>query len=420
MDFPASFHSALGLISLMALAWLLGEDRRRNPLPIAITGLVVQLILAFLLLKLSIFQILFLNFSQGVDALNNATQVGTRFVFGFLAGGEQPYLEKSGTSSFILAFQAFPLVLVISALSALLFHWRILQWIVKGFSWVLQRSLGVGGALGLASAANAFVGMVEAPLLIRPYLATMTRSELFAVMVGGMANIAGTVMVLYATLLKNIIPDAMGHILTASLISVPAAITVARLMIPETGPATGGELTVAEGETAHSAMDAITRGTLDGVTLLTNIVAMLVVLVALVSLLNQGMHLLPEWGGTPLTLQRILGWLLAPLAWLTGIPWSETPIAGALLGTKTALNELLAYLDLATLPPESLSPRSRLVMTYALCGFANLGSLGIMIGGMGTMVPERRPEIVALGVRSIVAGTLASCMTGAVAGLFLP
>jgi CNT family concentrative nucleoside transporter len=262
---------------------------------------------------------------------------------------------------------------------------------------------------------NVFVGMVEAPLFIRPYLGRMTRSELFSVMTCGMANIAGTVMALYATLIGSAVPDAMGHILIASIISLPASITVAKIMIPETDAVTAGEMSSAQ--TAASSMDAVTQGTLQGVELLLNIIAMLVVLVALVTLANLALGLLPEVFGKPLTLQRVMGIVMAPFCWLMGVPWVEASAAGALMGTKTVFNELIAYLDMARLPAGSLSPRSLLIMTYGMCGFANPGSLGIMVGGMGTMAPERRSELVGLGLRSLVSGTLSSCILGCVIGL---
>jgi CNT family concentrative nucleoside transporter len=336
-------------------------------------------------------------------------------VFGYLGGGTLPFEEPYPGASFVLAFQALPLVLVMSALSAVLFYWKVLPRMVRGFAWTLLQTLRVGGTEGLGVAANIFVGMVEAPLLIRPYLARMTRSEIFTVMTCGMATIAGTVMVLYASILGPVIPDVMGHILTASIISAPAAITVAKLMVPETEPLTPGRLTAPE--PARSTMDALTKGTLQGIGLLINIVAMLIVLVAVVHLLNLALGFLPAAAGQPLTLQRILGWIMAPVVFLMGVPWSEAFTAGSLMGTKTVLNELLAYLDMSRLPAGSLSERSLLIMTYAMCGFANPGSLGIMIGGLGTMAPGRRDEIVALGWKSVLAGTLATCMTGAVVGI---
>jgi CNT family concentrative nucleoside transporter len=276
--------------------------------------------------------------------------------------------------------------------------------------------MGVGGAIGLSSAANVFVGMVEAPLVVKPYIRNMSRGELFILMSCGMATVAGTVMALYASILSKVVPDALGHILIASIISTPAAIAISVLMVPlpADAPATQGNLVP---QAATSSMDAITRGTGDGVQLLINIVAMLLVLVALVSLANQVLALLPQVAGAPVTLQRVLGMVMAPLVWIMGIPWAEATSAGALMGTKTVLNELLAYIDLAKLPEGALSPRSRLMMTYALCGFANFGSLGIMIGGLATMAPERRDEIVSLGGKTIVSGTLATCVAGSVVGM---
>jgi CNT family concentrative nucleoside transporter len=385
------------------------------PWRIVIAGALLQIVLAALLLYLPPFKAAFLGLNDALLALERATQAGTTFVFGFLGGGPQPFEERPGASSFVLAFRALPLILVVSAISSLLFYWRVLPAVVRAISVVLEKTMGVGGAVGLSAAANIFVGMVEAPLFVRPYLGEMSRGELFIVMACGMAGIAGTVMVIYAIVLSPVVPDAMGHILSASIISVPAAILIAALMVPPRGIPTSGKLLPPQH--AASAVDAITRGTLDGLALLLSVVAMLIVLVALVSLVNLALGLLPGWGGIPLTLQRMLGWLMAPLVWLAGVPWHEATTAGALMGTKTVLNEFIAYHDMARLPAESLSPRSRLIMTYALCGFANFGSLGILIGGLATMVPERRDEIVALGLRSIVAGTLATLMTGAVVGM---
>jgi CNT family concentrative nucleoside transporter len=410
-------QSLLGLVAFPLIAWLWSENRRRVPVRIVAGGVVLQLVLAALLLRVPVFAGVFEALNRVALSIEEATRAGTTTVFGFLGGGPVPFQESIPGATITLAFRGLPIVLVMSALSALLFYWRVLPLVVRGFSRVLERTLGIGGAEGLGVAANIFVGMVEAPLLVRPYLPAMTRSEIFAVMAAGMATVAGTVMVLYATILGTAIPDAMGHILTASVLSAPASVMIAKLMIPETGALTPGALE-GRGE-ARSAMDAVTRGTLQGIELLLNIVAMIIVLVALVALLNIGLRLLPDAGGAPLTLQRIFGWVMAPVVWLVGVPWSECSTAGALMGTKTVLNEFLAYLDLSRLPAGELSERSRIIMLYAMCGFANPGSVGIMIGGMGAMAPQRRSEIVALGVRSLVAGTLAACMTGAVAGLFI-
>jgi len=404
-----------GLVVFLLLAWAMSENRRRVSVKLIAAGVGAQLLVGLVLLKLPACMQLFLLLNKVVTALGAATTAGTSFVFGYLGGGELPFAESYPGASFILAFRALPLVLVISALSALLFYWRILPLVVQGFSWCLKKTMGVGGAEGLAVSANVFVGMVESPLFVRPYLESMTRSELFTLMTAGMATIAGTVMVLYASILGDLIPGVMGHLLTASIISVPAAVTVAKVMIPETEDSTGGTLE-SPSEVAGS-MDAVTRGTLQGVELLINIVAMLVVLVALVHLLNTLLGLLPDVGDGPLTLQRILGVIMAPVVWIMGVPWAEAATAGGLMGVKIVLNELMAYLELSRLPAGTLGEGSLLIMMYAMCGFANPGSLGIMIGGLGTMAPKRRSEIVNLGLRSVVAGTLATCMTGAVVGI---
>jgi CNT family concentrative nucleoside transporter len=409
------WQSVLGFGSFLAIAWLLSENRRRVNLKLIAGGSLIQFAVAVILVKIPVSREIFGLLNRMVIALQEATAAGTSFVFGYLGGGPLPFAETYPGSSFILAFQALPMVLLVSALSSLLFYWKILPCVVQAFSWGLRKTMGVGGAEGLSNSVNVFVGMVEAPLLIRPYLGRMTRSELFSVMTCGMSNIAGTVMALYASILGNRVPDAMGHILVASIISLPASIIVAKIMIPETGDITAGQLTAAE--EASGSMDAITRGTVQGVGLLVNIVAMLIVLVALVSLVNLGLGLLPEVYGAPLSLQRIMAAVMAPVCWLMGVPWGQAAAAGTLMGTKTVLNELIAYIDMSRLAAGTLSPRSLLIMTYALCGFANPGSLGIMIGGMGTMAPERRGEIVELGMRSVLSGTLTSCMIASVIGI---
>jgi len=414
MDAGFIVHSLIGFFLLHAIAWALSEDRRKVAWRPVAAGMLLTFGLGLVLLKAPFVKDVFLSINDALNALEKATRDGTTLVFGFLGGGPLPFAETYPGASFVLAFRALPLVLVVSALSALLFYWRVLPWIVRGFSFLLQKTMGVGGAIGLSSAANVFVGMVEAPLVVKPYIRNMHRSELFVLMSCGMATVAGTVMALYASVLSNTIPGALGHILIASIISTPAAIAISVLMVPPGAPATEGKLAP---QAATSSMDAVTRGTVDGVQLLINIVAMLVVLVALVSLANQILGLLPDVAGAPITLQRVLGIVMAPLVWIMGVPWPEATTAGALMGTKTVLNELLAYIDLARLPADALSERSRLMMTYALCGFANLGSLGIMIGGLATMAPERRDEIVSLGGKTIVSGTLATCIAGAVVGM---
>jgi CNT family concentrative nucleoside transporter len=410
-------QGAAGLSAILVFAWLISENRRRVSWRTVLAGLALTFAFALLLSRLTALQGALAAMNDGLAALEKATQSGTAFVFGYLGGGPAPFAASDPAASFILAFRALPLVLVISALSALLFHWGILPWIVRLFARLLQKTMGLGGAVGVSAAANVFVGMVEAPLVIRPYLVRLTRGELFIVMVCGMATIAGTVLVLYASILGPAVPGALAHLLIASLVSTPAAIVIAALMVPGESSSDDGLAGITASD--RSAMDAITRGTLEGLELLLNIVAMLVVFVALVSLANAMLGLLPDVGGHSLTLERILGWVLAPLAWACGVPWSEAQVAGALLGKKTVLNELIAYLDMAKLPTSELSPRSKLLMTYALCGFANFGSLGILLGGMGAMVPERRGELVELGLKSIIAGLLATCLTAAVMSVVL-
>jgi CNT family concentrative nucleoside transporter len=410
-----AIQSFFGLFAFTTLAWLLSEKKRSVRFRLIVTGLGLQLILAWAMLNLGPFKEFFLYLNRAVTALESATVAGTSFVFGYLGGGDIPFDPKTGSSTFIFAFRGLPVILVMSALSALFYYWRVLPALVRAFAWGLKRTMGVGGPAGLSVAANIFVGMVEAPLLIRPYLLSMTRSELFLVMTAGMATIAGTVMVLYSSIISSVLPGAMGHILTASIISAPAAVMVAGIMVPETEDPTAGEIVPAS--EAHGPMDAVARGAGDGVTLLISVVAMLLVLVALVDIVNQTLGYFFMTASGPLTLQMIFGWFMSPLVWLMGIPWGEAHTAGSLMGVKTALNELIAYIQMSQLPESALSPKSRLIMTYAMCGFANFGSLGIMIGGMGAMAPERKEVIVALGMKSIVSGTLSTMMTGAVAGL---
>ena len=410
-------QSAFGIVALLAIAWALGENRRAVSLKQTALGLVVTILTAVILIKVPVVAHAFGAINDAVGAISAASRAGTSFVFGYLGGGTLPFDPKVPGADFVLAFQALPIVLVMSVLTTLLFYWRVLPPIVRGMAWLLERTLGVGGAVGLSTAANVFLGMVEAPLFVRPYLAQMTRSELFLVMTGGMAGIAGTVLVLDATLLAPLIPDSAAHFVIASVLGAPTAILVSLIMVPETSKQlTGGALEDPDMQVS-STMDAIVKGTAAGLELLLNIVAMLLVLVALVHLANAILSLLPTMGGAPISLQRLLGLVMAPVCWLMGLPWSEAVTAGSLMGTKTVLNELIAYVDFSKLDATALDPRSRLIMLYAMCGFANFGSLGIMIAGLGTMAPERREEINALGLKSIVSGTLTTCVMGAVVGL---
>ena len=411
----ATVQPLLGLVVLVGFAWLIGENRRAFPWRTVAIGLAIQLGLALLLLRLpaSLAALAYLN--DVVLALQTATEAGTTLVFGFLGGGPPPFEETYPGAAFVLAFRALPLVLLMSALSALLYHWRVLPWVVSGFAWALSRGLGIGGPASFATAGNVFVGNVEAPLLIRPYLDRLDRADLFIVMTAGMATIAGTVFALYATLLRDVLPDAAGQLLAASVVSAPAAVVIARILVPGGRGRADGRIEIER--RYDNAMDAITRGTIDGLRLLAYIVGMVLVLVALVALVNLLLGVLPDAGGAPLTLQRMLGWLLAPAAWLMGIPWEEAAAAGRLLGVKIVLNELVSYLELARLPAGELGERSRLIVTWAMCGFANFGGLGVMIGGLGAIAPSRRDEIVRLGMKALIAGNLATFMTGAVVAL---
>ncbi|WP_211866738.1 NupC/NupG family nucleoside CNT transporter [Neoroseomonas terrae] len=406
-------QSGIGLLLLAGLAWALGGFRGGVKPRVIVAGLLLQLALAALLLNVPPIRATFFLLGDAVDALATATRAGTSLVFGYLGGGPLPFAETRQGASFILFFQALPLVLVVGALSAVLYHWGVLPAIVRGMAGVLTRLFGIGGATGFSVAANVFVGMVEAPLMIRAWLAKLTRSEMFVVMTAGLATISGNTLVVYALIISPVVPDAAGQLMTASLIAAPASILAALLMMP---PAPGEAVT--EGGTGipeklyDSSMDALVQGTQDGLNLLLGIMASLIVFVSLVALVNLALEPL-----TGLTLQRIAGWALWPVAWAMGIPVSEAATVASSLGVKMIINEFVSYLDLAASGGAGLSDRSRLILTYALCGFTNLGSVGIMVGGMSAMCPERRPDIVRLGLPSLISGTIACCMTGAVVGV---
>ena len=419
-----TLQALLGLAVFIGLAVLCSEQRRMLNWQLLAAGLSLQFLVAFVMFRFELLQALLNALNRVVVAIADATEAGSLFVFGYLGGDPSnvayPFSVDNPEATVILAFRILPLILIFTVLSAILWHYRILPLIVRGFSIVLRRAMGVSGAVGLSAAANIFIGMVESPALIRPYIKRLTRSELFVVMSCGMATIAGTVMVLYSVILGEMIDNALAHILTASVISAPAAIMLALIMVPtvaeDSAQIAGGDA-VDISTDYHNVMDAIARGTSDGLKLTVNVGAMLLVFVALVALFNSALSLLPYSSDDPLTLQTILGWMFAPLVWLMGIPWQEAQLAGTLMGIKTALNELLAFLALVDLPAESLSDKSTIIMTYALCGFANFGSLGIMIAGLTGMCSERAHEIVALAPKSLISGTLATCMTGTIAGL---
>jgi CNT family concentrative nucleoside transporter len=410
-------QSAIGLLALAVLAWGLGGFSRRIGWRVVAAGLGLQLLLAAALLHIPPLRAAFSVIGDAVNALAAATRQGTALVFGYLGGAPLPFAEPSPGAAFILFFQGLPLVLVVGALAAVLYHWRVVPVVVQVLARLLTRAFGLGGAAGFATAANVFVGMVEAPLLIRPWLARLSGSELFVVMTAGLATVSGNTLVLYAVVIAPVVPDAAGQLLTASLISAPAAVLAALLMRPR---ATGDPEPVAESSATaprlyDSTMEALVRGTGDGLTLLLGIMASLIVFVALVGLVNMALEPL-----TGLTLQRIAAVLFWPLAFAMGIPAENAGVVAASLGTKVVVNEFVAYLELAQSGGLGLGERSRLILTYALCGFTNFGSVGIMLGGMVAMCPERRADIVKLGLPALVSASIACCMTGAVVGVLTP
>ncbi|MFD1767929.1 NupC/NupG family nucleoside CNT transporter [Sphingorhabdus buctiana] len=407
----------LGVVLIVLLAWAFSENRKQLPSWRWIGGaMLLQLALAILIVRVPLIWDAINLANHAVQAIEKATLVGSSYMFGYLGGAPLPFPMAEGSQPpLIIAFQILPLVIVFSAISALLWHWKILSWIVRGLSWALQRTLGVSGVVGLGGGANIFLGVVEAPLVLRAYFERMSRSELFMVMALTMSTISGAILILYATTLSKTVPNAVGHMISASLISLPAAVLIARLMLPGDGStATDPDDTSLKYD---SSIDAIIRGTMDGIQLFLAVIGVIIVVFALVALVDQMLGVLPMVGGEELTLRRMFGWLFAPLMWAIGVPWSEAPTAGALMGTKAILNEYVAYLDLAALPAGELGPRSQLIVTYALCGVANLASVGLLVSTIGTLCPDRRGEAAALGVKSWIAGNLASAMTGAVIGL---
>ncbi|MDO9707541.1 NupC/NupG family nucleoside CNT transporter [Paracraurococcus lichenis] len=405
-------QAGLGLGLLCLLAWACGGCRRGVRPRVVAAGLLGQLVLAGALLHIPPLRAGFAAVGDAVEALARATRAGTSLVFGYLGGAPLPFAETTPGASFILFFQALPLVLVVGALSAALYHWRVLPLVVDGLAAGLKRLFGLSGACNLSVAANVFVGMVEAPLLIRPWLGSLTRAELFVSMVAGLATISGNMLVVYATMIAPVVPDAAGQLLTASLIAAPASILAALLMLPESEAPTAQ---AAEGPMPRlydSTMDALVRGTADGLQLLLGIMASLIVFVALVALANAMLEPL-----TGLTLQRVAGIVFWPLAWAMGIPAEECATVARSLGVKVVVNEFVSYLELAASGGAGLAERSRVILTYALCGFTNFASVGIMVTGMSALCPERRAEITALGLKSLVAASIACCMAGATVGL---
>lgn len=410
----------IGIAALMGLAWAFSENRRGHPGWTWIAGaLVMQGLLAVLIVRVPLVWEAVGLVNSAVSAVEAATLKGSSYMFGYLGGAELPFALKPGAQPpLVIAFQILPLVIVFSALSALLWHWGVLRWIVNGLGFLLRRSLGVSGVVGLSGGASIFLGVVEAPLVTRAYFARVSRSELFQIMTLTMATISGAILILYASTLRNTVPDAVGHMITASLISLPAALLIARLMVPPGADDTATEVEKEDpGMRYDGSIDAIIKGTMDGLQLFLAVIAVIITVFALVALVDMALALLPLVDGDPLTLKRLLGWALAPLMWLIGVPWGEAQAAGALMGTKAVLNEYVAYLELAALPAGTLGPRSLLIVTYALCGVANLASVGLLVSTIGTLCPERRAEAAGLGMKSWISGNLATAMTGAWIGL---
>ncbi len=410
-----NLQSLLGLVVVVVACWAISENRRAFPWRLTVGAIAVQAALVLALFAIPGSQAVLAAVTGAVDGLAVATTEGTKFVFGYLAGGDQPYAVQNQGALFTFAFQVLPLILVISALSALLWHWKILKWITLGFGFLFQKTMGLGGASALAVAANIFLGMIESPIVIRAYLDKLTRSEIFLMMVVGLATVAASTMVAYATILAPVLPNAAGHVLVASIVSAPAGVLLARIIIPEKEGLGGA---VADYDSAlkyDSAIDAIVKGTSDGLMVVLNISAVLIVFVALVALVNVML------GGfvvfdAPLTVERILGWIFAPVAWLIGVEWKDADVAGWLLGVKLTLTEFVAFIDLGKVPAGEMTERTRMLMTYALCGFANIGSVGITVTGLSVLMPERREEVLGMVWKGLFAGFLATLMTASIVG----
>ena len=410
-------QSFVGLALLIFLCLIFSESRTDVKLRIVGKSLLLQTVLALILLKLPASQGLFVFLNDGISVLQAATRAGTSFIFGYLGGDALPFQTSDQGDGFILAFQAMPLIIVVSVISSILMYFKILPLIMRGFSFILEKTIEVGGAVGLGVSANAFLGMIESPLLIKHYLQKISRGELFAIMVAGMATIAGTMLALESAIISSVVPNAIGHLISCSLITLPAAIYIAHIFVPDNSLITTGQGESDRG--ADSLVDAISVGTSNGLQIFLNVIAMIIVIVALVFLVNAFLGALPEIAGEEVTLERVLGFLLIPLTMMMGIPFDQAFTAGQLMGTKLVLTEFIAYVRLGELPLEVMSERTRLIMTYALCGFANFVSLGIMVSGLITLVPKRKQEIIDLGLKSLVAGTIATCTTAALVGIIL-
>ena len=401
--------SLLGLVVVMFLAWLLSDNRRAMNWRLIASGLVLQMLLAMALLWTAPGQRVFQAARQFITRLVEFSDAGAEFVFG---SGDPQFPEMY--RHHYLAFKVLPTIIFVSTVMAVLFHLGIMQWVVRAMAWVMVRVMDTSGTESLAAASEVFVGMTESPLVIRPYLETMTRSEIMAMMTAGMGTVAGGVMAAYV----GMGIDA-GHLLAASLMAAPASLVIAKIMVPETEVSlTKGTVRIEVPRTDVNVLDAACRGASEGLRLALNVGAMLIAFVALVHALNWGLSLLPAVAGAPLSLERMLGWVCAPLAWVLGVEWKDAPLVGMLLGKKIVLNEFLAYSDLQALKAQ-LSPRSTIIATYALCGFANFGSVAVQIGGVGGLVPSRREVFARYGLRAMIGGALATLMTATIAGILI-
>jgi CNT family concentrative nucleoside transporter len=418
-------RALIGMALIFAVAWGLSESKRAFPWRIVLGAVAIQFVLALILFGVPLltgglfgFEVepgaIFKPLNNMVDGLIAATAYGTTFVFGPVFGTQAGWEAHTGQPGPIFAVHLLPLIIVVAALSAILWHWHFLRWVTKGFASIFRRFMGLGGATSLAVSANVFMGMTEAPVLIKPYIKGMTRSEIFILMTAGFATVAGSVLVLYGVFLKDVLPNALGQLLAASLIAAPAAVALALVIVPET---------VDETQRAHepdfeyeSTMDAFATGASDGLKILANIVTMLIAAFALLFLVNLGLGALPNVGGETLSIERILGWVFAPIMYMIGVPWNEAAQAGGLMGIKTVLTEFVAFLQLSGEAGAGLSERSTMITAHAICGFANFGSIGILIGGLSIIEPARRTTFLELAWKTLVAGTLATCLSGAVVG----
>ncbi|AXE63189.1 nucleoside transporter [Hyphomonas sp. CACIAM 19H1] len=416
---PAGFEwgwdnarALIGIVLIYGLCWVLSEKRKLFPWKIVLGATAMQFAFALILFGIPFIKEILLKANALVDGLQNATRAGTSFVFGYVGDNVAAGELIGGAPPPLFFFQILPIIIVVAALSAILWHWHILRWITNGFAFVFRRGMGLGGATSLAVSANVFMGMTEAPVLIRPYIKGMTRSELLIMMTAGFATIAGSVLVVYGAFLEGKMANPLPQLLAASIIAAPAAVGVALAMIPETTPAS--ERMKDPDFKYASTMDAFSTGATDGLKIVFNIATMLIAALALLWLVNAGLGLFPDVNGSPLSIERILGWIFAPLMYMIGVPWSEASQSGSLMGVKTVLTEFVAFLQLAEVPVEAMDPRTRMITAHAICGFANFGSMGILIGGLSIVEPERREDFLALAWRTLLAGTLATCLSGAV------